>query len=146
MFFLRRRVSACAAVRRELPLALPLAASARLNSRAGAGNRRVLRRAHRELRVRGHLERHHRVARRRERDALAPSPPRVARNRVGPEVALPGHELKVVGGEGVVAAVRAHEARGVVDGALRRGGCERKQAGRSVGARPTAGVQHAPAR
>ena len=64
------------------------------------------------------LERHERVARRLEGDALPPTPARIAWNRVGAKVALPGDQVHEGLGERVVDAVRAEEAGRVVCGAL----------------------------
>ena len=55
-----------------------------------------------------------RVAGRLEGDGLATAPARVARDGVGAKVALARNEVEEGLGEGVVLAVGADEARGVV--------------------------------
>ena len=78
------------------------------------------------LRLRGQLDGDHRISRRFERDALPPSPPRVAWNRVRPEVALSGLERVEAARKRVEAAVRPDEAQRIVRRALGLPGAERE--------------------
>ena len=78
-----------------------------------------LRLAEHHLSMLGELETYHRVPGGLQTDRFAAPPPGVPRDRVWAKVALSGHERHERLGEGVEAARRADEARGVVGGALR---------------------------